>query len=112
MTIMKLKNIVFVVFMCMVSGCLSASINESFVELKNCNIYEGKWVYDESFPLFDSSKCSAIRGQFNCLKYGLPDHQFLKYRWQPNACNLPSRCTGQGYRGRKWPDPKRLDHQC
>ncbi|KAG6433513.1 hypothetical protein SASPL_105127 [Salvia splendens] len=89
MKIMKLKNIVFVVFVCMVSGCLSASINESFVELKKCNIYEGKWVYDESFPLFDSSKCSAIRGQFNCLKYGRPDHQFLKYRWQPNACNLP-----------------------
>ena len=86
---MKLKNILFVVFLCMVSGCLSASINKSFVELKNCNIYEGKWVYDESFPLFDSSKCSAIRGQFNCLKYGRPDHQYLKYRWQPNACNLP-----------------------
>ncbi|KAH6824930.1 TRICHOME BIREFRINGENCE-LIKE 38 [Perilla frutescens var. hirtella] len=46
---------------------------------QRCNRYEGKWVYDESYPLFDSSKCPSIRGEFNCLKYGRSDHHYLKF---------------------------------
>ncbi|XP_057784790.1 protein trichome birefringence-like 38 [Salvia miltiorrhiza] len=104
MNIGKLKNSVLikiVVCMCMVSSCVSTS-NDSFVgqkQIEKCNIYEGKWVYDESYPLFDSSKCSAIRGEFNCLKR--PDRQFLNYRWQPSACNLPKFDAGDFLRRMK-----------
>ncbi|XP_052201139.1 protein trichome birefringence-like 38 [Diospyros lotus] len=55
-----------------------------------CNLFQGKWVVDASFPLYDySSTCPFIDPQFNCLKYGRPDRDFLRYAWKPDSCDLP-----------------------
>ncbi|KAH9616133.1 hypothetical protein KSS87_005250, partial [Heliosperma pusillum] len=63
-----------------------------------CNIFQGKWVFDSSYPLYDSSSCPFIATEFNCQSR--PDKYYQKFRWQPFHCNLP-RFNGL-YFLRKW----------
>ncbi|CAN6870797.1 unnamed protein product, partial [Brassica oleracea] len=56
-----------------------------------CSLFMGTWVHDDSYPLYKPADCPAVvEGEFDCLMYGRPDSNYLKYRWQPQNCNLPT----------------------
>ncbi|KAH7667583.1 PC-Esterase protein [Dioscorea alata] len=55
---------------------------------KVCNLFTGSWLHDESYPLYKSS-CPFIDPQFNCMLFGRPDSDYLHFRWNPSACDLP-----------------------
>ncbi|KAG0558453.1 hypothetical protein M758_10G027600 [Ceratodon purpureus] len=57
--------------------------------LSGCDISQGKWVYDETYPLYRSKNCPFADPGFRCEENGRPDKDFMKYRWQPHDCDLP-----------------------
>ncbi|KAJ0240099.1 Protein trichome birefringence-like 37 [Hirschfeldia incana] len=69
-------------------------------QTSGCNLFQGKWVFDASYPFYDSSTCPFINGEFDCLKFGRPDKQFLKFSWRPDSCTIP-RFNGEAFLN-KW----------
>lgn len=55
----------------------------------DCDYFDGKWVWDETYPLYDSKDCLFLDGGFRCLENGRPDNFHTKWRWQPKNCNFP-----------------------
>ncbi|KAI6685570.1 hypothetical protein NL676_031483 [Syzygium grande] len=57
--------------------------------LKKCDVYAGRWARDGSYPLYSPGSCPHIDEPFNCFLNGRRDSGYLKYRWQPNDCDIP-----------------------
>ncbi|GAB2294926.1 hypothetical protein Dimus_029117 [Dionaea muscipula] len=54
-----------------------------------CDVFDGDWVWDETYPLYQSRNCSFLDEGFRCSENGRPDSSYFKWRWQPKNCNLP-----------------------
>lgn len=54
-----------------------------------CNVFDGRWVADDSYPLYNASDCPFAERGFNCLANGRRDKEYLKWRWQPKNCDIP-----------------------
>ncbi|KAJ9682964.1 hypothetical protein PVL29_018808 [Vitis rotundifolia] len=55
---------------------------------KKCDMIGGKWTQSPKGPYY-TNVTSRILDQQNCMKFGRPDTEFLKWRWKPDECELP-----------------------
>jgi hypothetical protein len=55
----------------------------------SCDIFKGEWVPDHGMPGYTSETCPVIHGHYDCMRYGKPDLEFLRWRWRPDGCELP-----------------------
>ncbi|XP_016480403.1 protein trichome birefringence-like 6 [Nicotiana tabacum] len=55
---------------------------------KVCDITKGKWVFDESYPLYTNASCPYIDEGFSCESNGRLDKHYMKWRWQPQDCDI------------------------
>lgn len=60
------------------------------VSFEKCDIFDGKWVRDDSKPYYPPGSCPYIDKDFDCHLNGRPDVGFVKWKWQPNGCDIPS----------------------
>ncbi|CAE5962739.1 unnamed protein product [Arabidopsis arenosa] len=58
---------------------------------EDCDIYDGSWVRadDETMPYYPPGSCPYIDRDFNCHANKRPDDAYVKWRWQPNGCDIP-----------------------
>lgn len=80
------------------SSVLCSSGNERTEEnwldsMMHCDIFDGKWVRDYSYPLYAAGSCPHIDEPFNCYLNNRPDSGYQNYRWQPKGCNIPRLVT-------------------
>ncbi|XP_057780612.1 protein trichome birefringence-like 11 [Salvia miltiorrhiza] len=54
-----------------------------------CDVFSGRWEWDERYPLYQSRDCAFLDEGFRCSENGRPDNFYTKWRWQPKDCNLP-----------------------
>ncbi|KAI6682653.1 hypothetical protein NL676_036534 [Syzygium grande] len=57
--------------------------------LKKCDLYMGRWVKDEEYPIYAPGSCPYVDEAFDCQNNGRPDSDYLKWRWKPDGCDLP-----------------------
>ncbi|XP_021763496.1 protein trichome birefringence-like 19 [Chenopodium quinoa] len=54
-----------------------------------CDLFSGEWVPNMEAPYYTNYTCRVIQEHQNCMKYGRPDTEFMKWKWKPNGCELP-----------------------
>ncbi|KGN62305.1 protein trichome birefringence-like 2 [Cucumis sativus] len=62
--------------------------DDSFYE--DCDIFDGEWVRDDSKPYYPLGSCPFIDRDFDCDLNKRPDDGYVKWKWQPYGCNIPS----------------------
>ncbi|KAM1890570.1 hypothetical protein ACFX14_033938 [Malus domestica] len=63
--------------------------NSSSSATDKCDVFEGRWIQDESYPLYNASECPFTEIGFNCFANGRKDGGYAKWRWKPKNCDIP-----------------------
>ncbi|KEH15496.1 trichome birefringence-like protein, putative, partial [Medicago truncatula] len=64
---------------------LNESASLPSTSIKKCDIFTGEWVPNPKGPYYTNKTCWAIHEHQNCMKYGRPDSDYLKWKWKPNG---------------------------
>ncbi|CAF2049150.1 hypothetical protein HID58_035909 [Brassica napus] len=56
---------------------------------QECDVTNGKWVYDSDLPLYTNASCPFIDEGFACQSNGRLDLDYMKWRWEPRDCDAP-----------------------
>ncbi|GJM88023.1 hypothetical protein PR202_ga04039 [Eleusine coracana subsp. coracana] len=56
---------------------------------EECDMFDGEWVWDDAYPLYESRDCPFLDVGFRCSENGRPDSSYTKWRWKPSRCDLP-----------------------
>ncbi|KAL7190675.1 hypothetical protein ACSBR2_022866 [Camellia fascicularis] len=67
----------------------AAASKRGVAEREKCDIFSGSWVPDPDGPYYTNMTCREIQEHQNCIKFGRPDVEYLKWRWKPDGCELP-----------------------
>lgn len=51
----------------------------------SCNVSDGRWIRDDSYPLWRQGSCLLDQAGFSCQRPAT----YAPYRWQPRTCNIP-----------------------
>jgi hypothetical protein len=54
-----------------------------------CDVFDGRWVPDSTYPLYNSTSCPFAERGFDCLANGRTDTGYLHWRWRPRRCDVP-----------------------
>lgn len=64
-------------------------ISNSSSSISKCNVFKGRWIPDETYPLYNASECPFLERGFNCLANGRRDRSYTKWKWKPKNCDIP-----------------------
>ncbi|KAB2603619.1 protein trichome berefringence-like 7 [Pyrus ussuriensis x Pyrus communis] len=64
-------------------------LNSSSSSVDKCDVFEGSWIRDESYPLYNASQFPFAEIGFNCFANGRKDGGYAKWRWKPKNCDIP-----------------------
>ncbi|KAG4970163.1 hypothetical protein JHK85_036584 [Glycine max] len=59
------------------------------LSLKECDLFTGTWVKDESYPIYQPGSCPYVDEAYDCKVNGRTDTLYSNWRWKPDACDLP-----------------------
>ncbi|KAJ4978540.1 hypothetical protein NE237_009320 [Protea cynaroides] len=77
------------IYLGFLSRVLPPNNQSSSAPPNTCDYSNGKWVWDENSHPAYTEGCPFLDSGFRCHNNGRLDYDYLKWRWQPNGCDLP-----------------------
>ncbi|KAL7107260.1 hypothetical protein ACP275_06G043200 [Erythranthe tilingii] len=71
------------------SSAATTNSSQANVADSDCDLYQGKWIYDSAGPLYTNNSCPVLTQMQNCQGNGRPDKDYENWRWKPSECDLP-----------------------